>query len=98
MHGLDSRTVIDCVICCSKTTKRMMHGLDSRTVIDMTSIDRSKKKFQLIEKKIMSIVMSINRNTFFQLFTPFLANANKNFEEKLKQSESVEKTFIVFAL
>ena len=30
--------------------------------------------------------MSINRNTFFQPFTPFLANANKNFEEKLKYS------------
>ena len=32
----------------------------------------------------MSIVMSINRNTFFQPFTPFLANDNKNFEENLK--------------
>ena len=28
----------------------------------------------------MSIVMSINRNTFFHLFTPSFANANKNFE------------------
>ena len=26
--------------------------------------------------------MSINRNTFFQPFTPFLVKANKNFEEK----------------
>ena len=69
------------------------------TVIDMTSIDRSKYFFQLIEKNIMSIAMSINRNTFFQPFTPFLANY-KNFEEKLLsiQSKSVEKTFIVFAL
>ena len=39
--------------------------------------------------------MSINRNIFFQHFTPFLANTN--FEEKLKYS-SVEKTLIVFAL
>ena len=53
-----------------------------RTVIDMTSIDRSKCFFQLFEKNIMSI----NRNTFFQAFTPFLANTNKNFEEKLKYS------------
>ena len=54
-----------------------------RTGIDMkVSIDR-KKSFQLIEKNIMSIDMSINRNTFFQ---PFLANANKSFEEKLKYS------------
>ena len=30
-----------------------------RIVIDMTSIDRLKKRFQLIEKNIMSIVMSI---------------------------------------
>ena len=61
----------------------------SRTVIDMTSIDRSKKKFQLIKKNIMSIIMSINRNTFFILlhhFLPFLANTKKNFEEKLKYS------------
>ena len=34
----------------------------------------------------MSIVMSINRNTFFQPIKPFLANAYKNFEEKLKYS------------
>ena len=34
----------------------------------------------------MSIVMSINRNTINQPFMPFLANANKNFEEKLKYS------------
>ena len=38
----------------------------------------------------MSIVMSIDRNTFFlafyAIFLPFLANANKNFEEKLKYS------------
>ena len=58
-----------------------------RTVIDMTRIDRSKKKIQLIEKNIRSIVMSINRNTFSQPFTPFLpylASTYKNFEEKLK--------------
>ena len=30
--------------------------------------------------------MSINRNTFVQPFTPFLANDNKNFEENLKYS------------
>ena len=43
--------------------------------------------------------MSINRNTFFLPFTPFLANAIKNSEEKLRsKSESVKKTFIVFAL
>ena len=35
-----------------------------------------------MEKNIMSIDMSINRNTFFQSFTPFLANAIENFEEK----------------
>ena len=35
-------------------------GLCTRTVIDMTSIERSKYFFQLIEKNIMSIVMSIN--------------------------------------
>ena len=34
----------------------------------------------------MSIDMSINQNTFFQPFTPFLANAIKNFEEKLTYS------------
>ena len=34
----------------------------------------------------MSIVMSINRNTYFQPFTPFLANSKRNFKEKLKYS------------
>ena len=37
----------------------------------------------------MSIIMSINRNTFLQIFTPFLpflANTKKSFEEKLKYS------------
>ena len=58
----------------------------SRTVIDMTSIDQSKSFFQLIKRNIMSIVMPINRKTFFQPFTPFLDIANKNFEEKLKYS------------
>ena len=37
-------------------------------------------------KNIMSIVMLMNRNTFVQTFTPFLANTNKNFEGKLKYS------------
>ena len=39
----------------------------TRTVIDMASIDRSKLFFQLIEKNItsMSIILSINRKTFF---------------------------------
>ena len=47
----------------------------------MTSIDRSKYFFQLIEKNIISIDMSINRNLFFKPFTPFLANAIKNLRE-----------------
>ena len=50
----------------------------------MTSIDRSKSFFQLIEKKILCQSNRINRNTFFQPFTQFLANTIKNFEEKLK--------------
>ena len=46
---------------------------NSRTVIDMTRIDRSKEFFQLSEFFFMSIVMSINRKTFFKPFTPFCA-------------------------
>ena len=46
----------------------------------------------------MSIIMSINRNTFFQPFAPFLANTNKNKRNSSIQSKSVEKTFIVFTL
>ena len=49
----------------------------------------------------MSIIMSINRNTFFQPYMPFFdifSQRFKNFEEKLKYSIKKYWENLVFAL
>ena len=54
----------------------------TRTVIDMASIDRS--KYFLCQ--LISQLIETHFSALYAIFLPFLANANKNFEEKLKYS------------